>query len=185
MTDAEWIELGQYAMTCRGWRWLPGMRWVLVDGDGDRLYLSGRCLDGDMHGGYFITSDNYMNCPDDGHTAGEPNPVARDWWEAERANAPARGYASQRYPPDLRDPATLGCLLTLVREAWCDESVYTRRDRPRSTEEPDLWLVIVGGHAFRDTTEAGVLVAALRAAHRAGVPAVFPVPTASTQKGPR
>lgn len=65
------------------------------------------------------------------------------------------------YLPDLSDPATLGCLLALVREAWDDQSVgtsYTRHEgweatAPNGVEE---WP--------RGDTEAEALVAALESA---------------------
>jgi hypothetical protein len=70
--------------------------------------------------------------------------------------------------PDLSDPATLGCLLALVREAWEDPHLYTLhdihwtvrlRDGVTTAFEPedDSW---VGTGA----TEAQALVAALEAA---------------------
>jgi hypothetical protein len=61
--------------------------------------------------------------------------------------------------PDLTDPATLGCLLALVREAWGDPCMYLA--------PADGWYVGKGG---RDSmpgegpTEASALVAALEAA---------------------
>lgn len=62
--------------------------------------------------------------------------------------------------PWLAHPATLGCLLALVREAWGDPDITTLcRD--------DRWVVytLVGdakrGYTFIDDTEAGVLVWAL------------------------
>lgn len=64
--------------------------------------------------------------------------------------------------PDLRDPATLGCLLWLVRHAWSDPLVGIFR----SALEPE-WCVLMrksGLHGFHATTEAGALVAALDAA---------------------
>lgn len=63
--------------------------------------------------------------------------------------------------PDLSDPATLGCLLALVREAWGCDSL---------TCQPLLPLVgvhgwrVVGTSAQSDNTEAAALVAALEAA---------------------
>jgi hypothetical protein len=62
--------------------------------------------------------------------------------------------------PDLTDPATLGCLLALVREAWGKPHAYV--------EFSDKWGVAfycdVGTHAFSSTTEAAALVAALEGA---------------------
>ena len=49
--------------------------------------------------------------------------------------------------PDLADPATLGCLLHLVREAWRCPTIYVRRSHVRrksdnefAWEVCDLWL---------------------------------------------
>ena len=62
--------------------------------------------------------------------------------------------------PDLTDPATLGCLLALVREAWGKPHAYV--------EYSNKWKVAfyceVGTRAFSSTTEAAALVAALEAA---------------------
>lgn len=49
--------------------------------------------------------------------------------------------------PDLTDPATLGCLLALVREAWRCPTVYVRQSTSRRVSDGafawevcDLWL---------------------------------------------
>jgi hypothetical protein len=68
-------ELGQRAVACKGWQWLPGMR-----AEGRR----------GMSGAWFRVEE------------GLPR-LTGEWSEA---------------VPDLTDPATLGCLLALVREAW-------------------------------------------------------------------
>jgi hypothetical protein len=61
--------------------------------------------------------------------------------------------------PDLSDPATLGCLLALVREAWGKPDLHTRPEGSRwrmwSFEWPSSML---------HPTEAEALVAALEAA---------------------
>jgi hypothetical protein len=68
--------------------------------------------------------------------------------------------------PDLTDPATLGCLLALVREAWDQEdmgAVRIFRDGLRKwCVEHDEDDALVG--AFYGPTEAEALVAALEAA---------------------
>ena len=71
-------------------------------------------------------------------------------------------YPGGLFPiPDLTDPATLGCLLALVREAWGCDSL---------TCQPLLPLVgvhgwrVVGTSAKSGHTEAEALVAALEAA---------------------
>jgi hypothetical protein len=66
--------------------------------------------------------------------------------------------------PDFGDPATLGCLLALVREAWACPGAYVRESGQGG------WVVcirdIAGGPGltFRGPSEAAALVAALEAA---------------------
>ena len=65
--------------------------------------------------------------------------------------------------PDLTDPATLGCLLALVREAHGDPVLFARFRSARG--HPD-WMVSWDGSDVIATgaTEAEALVAALEAA---------------------
>jgi hypothetical protein len=63
--------------------------------------------------------------------------------------------------PDLTDPATLGCLLALVREALGDPEVFARR------EIGGLGWVVIRSNSvrlIRGETEADALVATLEAA---------------------
>jgi hypothetical protein len=76
----------------------------------------------------------------------------------------------ERPVPDLSDPATRGCLLELVREAWGDDEAIAS---PRGTSR--RWIVEIEvdgepleaseeGTAPEGSTEAEALVAALEAA---------------------
>lgn len=97
--------LGRLAVACKRWRWMPGM----LDSCGDRVLT----VDGDE-----VTVDR-LDFVTHGYDAHEEH---------------GKWYASEEtwHHPDLDDPATLGCLLALVREAWgCDvcivEMSYSRR----------------------------------------------------------
>lgn len=138
MTDDEAKDLGQRAIRCKGWRWMPGMLVCVSDPFGAvgrwRVYESGSGLSGQGVGG--------------GFSACWPSFVA----------------ASDVAYPDLRDPATLGCLLALVREAyhlgWDDGwgPAYAQR------LVDGKWACFAAGLCFIKPTEAGALVAALEAA---------------------
>lgn len=76
--------------------------------------------------------------------------------------------------PDLSDPATLGCLLALVRELWGDPCVYVYAgpedtgigDHERCAKRAGYWHVRapLALHIGHGETEAEALVAALEAA---------------------
>jgi len=110
---ADMLDLARRAVACKGWRWMPGMRWRTED---DR----GRLDD---------FQPEYMGRPPDAL-------------------------------PDLTDPATLGCLLALVREAWGDPTDYVRCGR--------RWEWVTSCCVERcppsGDTEAEALVAALEGA---------------------
>ena len=116
-------ELAKRAVSCKHWRWLPGMRAVGRKGSPDAWFRAEESLRS-LHG---------------------------DWRSA---------------LPDLDDPATAGCLLALVREAW-DRSMLVAYYAP--LESGQGWYV---AHRFcgdRDYpvvsapsySEAEALVAAL------------------------
>jgi hypothetical protein len=80
--------------------------------------------------------------------------------------------------PDLTDPATLGCLLALVRDAYGDSALYVRlSDTTRQSDGVRAWEVLgwISAERSRDgrggswrgwgyVSEAEALVAALEAA---------------------
>jgi len=73
--------------------------------------------------------------------------------------------------PDLNDPATLGCLLALVREAAQEPGLHVRCMLPyapdMSGKTPPPWVLYSGrGQRWGDRheTEAAALIAALEAA---------------------
>ena len=77
--------------------------------------------------------------------------------------------------PDLTDPATLGCLLVLVREAWDvgygeNKYAYIAVNPPVTPHMGEPWSVVVCDHngewpfGFDGDTEAEALIEALEAA---------------------
>jgi len=84
--------------------------------------------------------------------------------------------------PDFTDPATLGCLLAAVREAWAcpilqvswqGPDIYPGDPLPETETERRWWRAQLPGEAFAySATEAGALIAALEAAaaRRGGQP---------------
>lgn len=138
MTEQDWIDLGKRATACKGWRWRPGMK-ILV-GLNDYDDFGALCVIGANKDGAPLTRDGY-----------------------------GRVTVWQHGPsPDLRDPATLGCLLALVREAYklpyLSPKMTTSIWRIEDEGAPMKWLIPELECANRSGTEAAALVAALEAA---------------------
>jgi hypothetical protein len=125
MTEAQ-LDLARRAVACKGFRWMPGMRWE-TDDDHGRL----------------------------------------DDFQPEYMGRPADAL------PDLTDPATLGCLLALVRDAWGAPRALVRLssngksfhlfDVDRVTITKGNWAAFLCGD-WGVQSEAEALVAALEAA---------------------
>ncbi len=130
-------ELARRAVACKGFRWMPGMFATHPNWRGFRVSHVG--LTG-MHGACRYAS-----------------PMGG----VERAVVALPVPTSSDVLPDLTDPATLGCLLALVREAWGDPHVCS--GFRQFSLHPVVWVPSQDKH-FSGTTEAEALVAALEAA---------------------
>lgn len=124
-------DLARRAVSCRHWRWLPGMRRT----DGSRMLCAGDDLDGDWQAWIY---EDYDSCA-----------------------CKVRRYQARGDIPDLSDPATLGCLLALVREAYRCPTLHAWYSR-----QLGCWVVSANGQEIgvQESSEARALVAALEAA---------------------
>ena len=126
--------LAKRAVACKGWRWVPGMATV----QGERVVLM----------------------DDDGTLR-----LAAPWGGTVGVTAVRSFFdSSGACLPDLTDPATLGCLLALVREAWGDERTAVKWWEPEGcayyAHPLDTWRP----PATLFASEAEALVAALESA---------------------
>jgi hypothetical protein len=117
----------------------------------------------------WATDSDVVNAPQRGGIAWSRRPL--DDYQPKYSGRPTDAL------PDLTDPATLGCLLALVREAWGDDTVYASNLKGYVGYD---WVCIVdtstltpgkvyphtrhGVTYFCGLTEAEALVAALEAA---------------------
>ena len=95
--NPEMIELAKRAVACRGWRWLPGMLGWRPDNHGV------------PHSIRFVKGVESMEA-----LAGVgTGPLVASGY------ATCDGYwRSDDVTPDLTDPATLGCLISLIQESY-------------------------------------------------------------------
>jgi hypothetical protein len=108
MTD-EQIALSRRAVVCKGFRWMPGMRTVeVLQAPPWTLPLWDEAIVLSAHEG-----DPVRVCTVLGKVR-ELHPLAT---------------------PCLTDPATLGCLLALVRETWRCPTVYVRQSTTRRVSD--------------------------------------------------
>jgi hypothetical protein len=141
MTD-EQIALSKRAVACKGFRWVPGMRAMCVEEppfvseEFDASKLLGRTC-------------RVYEVSESGSVRGSSDTFRT---------------TSTAYAPDLSDPATLGCLLALVREAWGQDDVGASRYKERWCVERWCVDIRVFRYGTYGDTEAEALVAALEGA---------------------
>ena len=128
MTDIE--QLAKRTVSCEGFRWMVGML-CLTDEDG----YAARILHVGLKASTSETADSYNG-----------------------GGIITRGCIREDSLPDLDDPATIGCLLTLVRVAWHDPNACVMRPDLAWRVQGDIRSPVITGK-----TEAEALVAALEA----------------------
>lgn len=140
-------DLAKRAAMCKHWRWMPGMRAMkdLEVAEGRVCAIVGGCIE-------LALDDREPDSEDD-------SPYGwHDQAHSSIGGIQIGGELRWNHLPDLTDPATLGCLLALVREAW---------GKPKLHVQPEgssyrVWAYVPGAYLF--DTEAEALVAALEAA---------------------
>lgn len=142
------IELAIRAVACKHWRWMPGMRVMYNWG--------GICRDR-----FLCMDETYMHLSVED---GPPEDVRPMTWIRKKHESFARDCV-----PDFDDPATLGCLLALVREAWpaAPASTNYHRDYDPQRGHYHVWTCsYCTGSSWEQATgdsEAEALVDALEA----------------------
>ena len=146
-------ELATRAAACKHWRWMPGMRVMYTWG--------GICRDR-----FLCRDETYMHLSVEN---GPPEDVRLMTWIRKKHDSFTRDCV-----PDLDDPATLGCLLALVRQAY-GRMMYVRwwdnpqpdmggQSRARCEVVDTLGRNRLAGARTYYSSEAEALVAALEAA---------------------
>lgn len=131
MSAPDWKALGERALKCSRWRWMPGA----ADENGVRV-------------------GNLPHPPD--------------------LRYPAQPFGM--VVPDLSDPATLGCLLALVREAYGDPAAHVEPVGAVASGRAQWAVRIFSGECpypfiqCQRVTEVEALVAALEAAPQQEAP---------------
>ena len=111
-------QLAKRAVACKGWRWMRGMLCLVdEDGYGARIVYVGHT------GGASQTADSY-----------------------EGGGIITTGCIREGSLPDLTDPATMGCIMSLVREAWGEPGLSCIGWR---TDEGASSFMMMGGDNYK------------------------------------
>lgn len=144
-------ELGRRAVACKHWRWMPGMAVLCISYDQEGFYTSVDRETGKTVIEPFVKGEL--------RTAGPFRMVTeKDLYDGEESLPIIKRISV----PDLSDPATLGCLLHLVRKAW-GQNAYVQVDKYERNGGRYLFDTQVG-IMFPGQTEAEAMIEALEAA---------------------
>jgi len=145
--NSEHIELSRRLVACKHFRWVPGMTLIPLKFPNERWLLC--WSDNDYGGAYQTSGGKVWGIGYDGGDPIEFKDSDCDWI------------------PDTSDPATLGCLLALVRKAWGDERIsaaFAKAEGRFVIVDSLCSAMLADGRYFYGDTEAEALIAALEAA---------------------
>lgn len=122
----EQIALARRAVACPKWRWMPGMA-TIHDPEYGVTGVPTTWVLPVSDGGLIDVGQHYQR----------RGPFASALGQC----VPGGGLGTRL--PDLTDPATLGCLLALVRKAYGDSALYVRlSDTTRKSDGVRAWEVL-------------------------------------------
>jgi hypothetical protein len=137
------VDLARRAVACKAWRWLPGMVGWRTAHDGRQVRVR------------FVESVEDFELADPRVSVRKPSMTPIFAWGYGRQ---AGWHEVSTVLPDLTDPATLGCVLALLRQTWGDD-VWVQRELD---DEWDCYRISDGQFiSYAGKTEAEAIVTAL------------------------